>query len=94
VTKKLVLVDAISQFRIRYAVEVDEVDLAKDVVVREVDNPDFQEFSQLHLGELVSSYREITREEYLGLFDEDNSHMRSWPDEEKFGLINYVGDEQ
>ena len=46
--KKLVMVDCISQFRIRYAVEVeDDIDHALDEVVMREHDEKFYEFSQI-----------------------------------------------
>jgi len=86
-TKKLVLVDAISSYRIRYVVEVEEViEYALDTVVCE----EATEFSQLHIGEQISSYREITEEEYLKIFDEDNDYLKTWSNEQKLNLITKI----
>jgi hypothetical protein len=87
VGKKLVLVEAISQYRMRYVVECDEVEHAADEVVMErVTN----ELSQLHLGEVITSTREINTEEYLRMFDEDNDYLRSWPLEKKLEMIHSI----
>jgi len=86
-TKKLVLVDAISSYRIRYVVEVEDViEHALDTVVCE----EATEFSQLHIGEQISSYREITEEEYLKIFDEDNDYLKTWNNEQKLNLITKI----
>jgi hypothetical protein len=90
--KKLVMVDVLSQFRIRYCVEVeDDIDHALDeVIMRESDN-DFKEFSQEHLNPTIFvSHREISKEEYLRMFDEDNDYLASWPEEKKLGFINKI----
>lgn len=87
--KKLVLVETLSQFRIRYAVEVeveDDIDHAIDQLV----NGRAEEMSQEHLGEIPISNREITREEYLNLFNKDNDYLKSWTDDQKFNLINRI----
>lgn len=94
-TKKLVLVDTISQFRIRYVVEVeDDIDHALDEVVCSEHKTEFAEFSQTHLGTNIVSHREITKEEYLKLFDEDNNYLKSWSDEQKLKYINRIDYEQ
>ena len=84
------LVEEISTFRIRYVVEAECAEHAGDSVVCKDD--DFQEFSQLHLGEVISDIREITDEEYLKQFDKDNNYLKSWTDKEKFKLVNHVKD--
>lgn len=76
-----VLVEAISQYRMRYVVEVPKgkTEWALDsVTCQEVD-----EFSQLHLGEVITSHRVIDRTEALQLCDEDNSYCKSWDDDKK-----------
>jgi hypothetical protein len=93
--KKLVLVDCISQHRIRYVVEVNDIDDALDEVVANECNADFEEFSQEHLGQVIVSHREITEEEYLKIYDQDNDYLKSWTPEQKLNFINKInyGDE-
>jgi hypothetical protein len=55
-----------------------------------MNNGDLHEFSQLHLDELITSAREIDREEYLRLFDEDNDYLREWDEEHKLKWVNKV----
>ena len=91
--KKLVMVDCLSQFRIRYCVEVeDDIDHALDEVIMEYDNLDFQEFSQEHLlpSPVILSHREISKEEYLRMFNEDNGYLKSWSDDQKLKFINNI----
>jgi hypothetical protein len=79
---KLVLVETVSMFRLRYVVEVPEggkAEWALDTVTME----EAVEFSQKHLGENITSHREITDEEALNLCDEDNGYSRHWPDDKK-----------
>jgi hypothetical protein len=87
--KKLVLVDCISQHRIRYVVEIEnDIDHALDEVIMNQDN--IKEFSQMHLGEVIVSHREISKEEYLTIFDQDNNYLRSWTEEQKLQFINKI----
>jgi hypothetical protein len=86
-TKTLVLVEAISQYRMRYVVECDEVEHAADEVCMERVK---DEFSQHHLGEVITSTREISSEEYLRLFDQDNEYLRNWTSEQKFKMIHSI----
>ena len=91
--KKLVMVDCISQFRIRYCVEVeDDIDHALDEIVMRYDDCDFHEFSQEHLkpSPILFSHREISKDEYLRMFDEDNSYLKSWTEEQKLDWINKI----
>lgn len=91
--KKLVMVDCLSQFRIRYCIEVeDNIEHALDEVVCEYENFDFKEFSQEHLtpSPVIISHREITKEEYLRMFDEDNDYLKGWSEEQKLNFINKI----
>lgn len=82
------LVDTISMFRIRYVVECDNVQHAKDEVSMNFGS--LHEFSQLHIDEMITSAREIDRAEYLRLFDEDNEYLQNWEEEEKLKFVNKV----
>lgn len=84
ITKKeteLVLVEAVSVFRIRYLVEVPKgkADYALDSVVCQ----EVEEFSQKHLDETIVSHRVVSREEALAIFDQDHPYAVSWTDEHK-----------
>ena len=87
---KIVMVEELVTFRHRYAVELEDDDLAKwakDSVVCK--NPaTFNEFSQYHVGDQILSHRVISKEEYLRMFDEDNDYLKEWSDEQKFSFIN------
>jgi hypothetical protein len=88
---KIVMVDTISSFRIRYAIRLEDNDpayYALDTVVCEEHNPDkLKEFSQEHLGYHISNHRVIDEEEYLRIFDEDNDYLKEWSREQKLNLI-------
>jgi hypothetical protein len=87
---KFVLVDCISQYRMRYIIEVPDnhneheypcsaEQWALDTVTAE----EMKEFSQLYLGETIVSSREITKEEIVPLCDIDNEYCKSWDDDKK-----------
>jgi hypothetical protein len=89
--KKLVLVDCISQHRIRYVVEVEnDIEHALDEVIMREHDIDFHEFSQKFLGQTIVSHREISKDEYLKTFNEDNDYFQSWTKEQKFQFINKI----
>ena len=71
--KVLVLVETISQFRMRYMVEVpaDHPEYALDTVTMD----EAVEFSQEHLGETIVSHREISEDDALKLCDNDNAYF-------------------
>ena len=82
---KYVMVDTVSQFRMRYVVEVpDNVEnctseaYASDSVVCE----DVREFSQEHIGETIVSTREVSLEEAIAQWRKDNGGgFDAWSDE-------------
>jgi hypothetical protein len=91
-TKKLVMVEALSQYRMRYVFEVeDDIDHALDEFVMIDGTEDLKEFSQHHLeSSVILSHREITKDEYLNIFNEDNDYLKSWDDEKKMTFINVL----
>jgi hypothetical protein len=90
--KKFVMVEVLSQFKIKYVVEVeDDIDHALDEVVMEESNTSFNEFSQLHLEPtVILSHYEINKDEYLKMFDEDNDYLKGWTEEQKLKFINKI----
>ena len=36
------------------------------------------------------SHREISKEEYMTLFDKDNDYLKSWKEEKKLTFINKI----
>lgn len=83
------LVETVSIFRMRYVVEAENASDAKDEVTMNNDG-NLHEFSQLHLDEIISSTREIDREEYLRQFDEDNDYLQEWDDAQKLAWVNVI----
>jgi hypothetical protein len=90
--KKLVMVEVLSQFKLKYVVEVeDDIEHALDEVLLRESDADFKEFSQAHLMPTVLlSHKEISKEDYLRIFDEDNDYLKSWTDEQKLRCINTI----
>lgn len=88
--KKLVLIEAISMHRMRYAVEVD------DDIDHVLDSHaagklyDGNEMSQEYMGEFTISHREITEDEYMKIFDEDNDYLKDWTPEQKKKFIHRI----
>jgi bifunctional DNA-binding transcriptional regulator/antitoxin component of YhaV-PrlF toxin-antitoxin module len=74
-----VMVDTISQYRMRYCVQVPSAnpEWALDTVVME----EAKEFSQEWLGETIVSHRVVTEEEALRICRKDNSYIDGWDDE-------------
>jgi len=80
-----VVVTAISTFRHRYVVPLDELQkLNPEVPV----NPEWamdcvtcqevEEFSQKHIGELITDCDVLNEDEILELFDKDNDYLADW----------------
>lgn len=88
--KKLYLVETISMFRMRYVVEAKESEHACDEVICSLGNENFKEFSQKHVDECITSCWELTEEEYLDTFDQDNDYLSSWDVEQKKSFINKI----
>lgn len=78
---EFVMVECISQYRMRYLVEVPKgkAEWALDTVTME----EAKEFSQLHVGETIMSHRVIDRDEVLRMFDEDNTYAKDWSEDQK-----------
>lgn len=76
-----VLVECVSQFRMRYMIQVPKGNAAwaLDTVVCN----GAKEFSQEHLGEVIVSHRVVSEQEALQLCDTDNSYGSSWTDGQK-----------
>jgi hypothetical protein len=72
--------------RIRYVVECKSAQDAKDTVTMN----EAEEFSQLHIDELITSTREIDDVEYLRVFNEDNDYLREWTEGQKFKYVHKV----
>ena len=94
--KKLVMVEALSQFRLRYVIEVeDNIDHALDEYVMRESDLEFKEFSQTHLEPtVIVDHYEITEEKYLEMFDKDNDYLASWDKEKKLEFINKINYEE
>lgn len=83
------LVETISMFRMRYVIEAESAEHAKDEVTMNNDG-ELREFSQMHVDEMITSAREIDREEYLRLFNEDNDYLQEWDDDHKLSFVNVI----
>jgi hypothetical protein len=89
----LYLVETISLFRMRYAVECESAQEAERLVVGHLADDEIKEFSQHHVGEPVNSVREIKSEdEFVDLFNIDNAYLSDWSAEKKLSCINNFSD--
>ena len=80
------LVETVDFFRMRYVVECESAEHAKDAVTMK----EVEEFSQLHLDETITSTRVIDGAEYLRMFDEDNDYLKDWSEEQKFTFVRKI----
>jgi hypothetical protein len=89
-TNKLYLVETVSMFRLRYVVEAKNEEDALDAVEINANGENFIEFSQKHLDEVVACSRKISKEEYLEIYNKDNTHAYDLSDKQKFKSINKI----
>ena len=89
---ELVLVEAIQSYRMRYLVEVPKgkSEWAADTVTM----MEAKEFSQLSLGEQITSYRVVTEDEAIEISDADTDYLKSWTREEKLSAFVTTWKEQ
>ena len=85
---ELVLVEAIQSYRMRYVIEVPvgKKEWAEDTVVMQQYDV-LQEFSQLSLGEQITSSRVVTEAEVLALCNTDNNYCNEWEDNKKLEVF-------
>ena len=86
---KYVMVDTISQFRMRYVVEVpDNVEegeypcTPEEYAMDTVTCEEAKEFTQYYLGETIVSTREVTLEEAINQFRIDEPVLGQWDDKQ------------
>ena len=90
--KKLYLIETVSMFRMRYVVEAKSEEHAMDEVTMHASGGEHElvEFSQHHIDEVISSGRELTKDQFIELFDKDNDYLKSWKKKQKFEFINKI----
>lgn len=97
-TRDYVVVTTISQFHHRYVMHKDDLQkLNDDVHATDADLWDWamdtvtmeecEEFSQEHLGEVITDSYECTEEEMLTFFDRDNDYLKDWDRDEKIDHV-------
>lgn len=91
---KYVMVNAVSMFNMKYVIEVpDEVedkDLL-DYVEKQVSAGDTLEFTQRHMGETVSNYSIVTKNEILEQFRSEEPYFAEWEDELIMRQVTPIG---
>lgn len=89
---KYVMVDAVSQFRMRYVIEVpDDVENPSDPSLHPITPEEYamdsvtcenaKEFTQKHIGETIIDAREVTLEEVIAQFRKEEPILGQWDDE-------------
>lgn len=84
----LYLVEGISMFHMKFVIRAKEAEHAMDEVV--MDDGTLKEFSQNHVDFNILGARKITEEDYLQMFNKDNSYLAGWADDQKLKLINEI----
>ena len=91
---KYVMVNAVSMFNMKYVIEVpDEVE-DKDLldhVEKQVSAGDTLEFTQRHMGETVSNYSIVTKNEIIDHFRTEEPYFASWSDELIMKQVTPIG---
>jgi hypothetical protein len=82
------LVETVSMFRMRYVVECDSPEHAKDTVTMQ----EADEFGQLHIDEAIVGCREVSDEEIPQLFFEDHPYLQEWGPSKAFEYVHKVKD--
>jgi len=87
------LVDTISTFRLRYAVEAKSLEHAYDEIVMNEANHQLDDLTQKHLGEQIIEGREVTLGEfnkYIAELRDNKDEMSShWMGEKMIHKVNY-----
>ena len=97
-SNKYAVITTVSTFRMRYVIPVEAIEqlnlgesltdeqaieFAKDIVSAE----EAKDFSQVHLGELVSDASIYDEETVLKIHDKDNDYLSNWSIEQKLEFI-------
>jgi len=77
------LVEALSQYRMVYAVEADSPEIAQSLVHLDL----APEFGQMWLGEMTVSHRRVEDDELVEIHDELNDYLKHLPREEKLARV-------
>lgn len=89
--KQYTMIETISMFRMRYVVEIpkeyETAEARREYVESRINTEQFDEFSQKHLGEIITSTRELDEADVLEICDADNPYAKSWPDSQKLRIF-------
>ena len=79
------LVETVSMFRMRYVIDCESAEHAKDEVTMGMD-----EFGQKHLDEMIVSTRVVSDEEIPDLFFEDAPYLKDWGPERALQAVHKI----
>jgi len=92
---KYVMVTAISSFRQRYCIPMDQLQELNPTVPVEaqwaldcVTCEEVEEFSQSFIGEHIIDHEVLTLDQVLERFDKENAYLDTWKEGEKIEYIN------
>lgn len=93
-SKQYVIVTAVSTFRQRYCIPMDELqaentDMTVDPLwaLDAVTCGEVNEFSQLHIGELIVDHEVLSEEEALVMYDRDNDYLKDLDVDKKVRMM-------
>lgn len=97
-TKKYVVVDTISQYRLRYVISLDELQkfnpdhpVEPEWALDSVTCEELEEFSQRWLGETIVDHRVVSEDTVVELVNTDLPESSHLSIQEKIDLINNLG---
>jgi len=91
---KYVMVDAVSMFSMKYCIEVPDEMEDKDLldhVEKQVSAGNTMEFTQRHMGETVSNYSIVTKNEIIEQFRSEEPYFASWGEELIMRQVTPIG---
>jgi hypothetical protein len=88
--RKIFIVEAVSMFRMRYAVFATCAEDAMDEFTMMAGDTNFKEMSQEHIGENIVSVRKVSEKKFLKQYDYDNEYFKNWTKEQKLSQINVI----
>ena len=89
-----VFITTLSHFKLKYAIPqsaFDSLGFKEPIDTKEllslINSGKFKEFSQAHLGEVLSDVSVYTEEDALTIFDIDNTYLSEWSKEQKLKYL-------
>lgn len=93
-SKQYVMVTAVSTFRQRYCIPMDQLQEENTNVTVDplwaldaVTCNDVNEFSSEHIGEIIVDHDVMSEEDVLSLFDRDNDYLKNLDESKKISMI-------